>query len=525
MPVLTEVKEKKIQNDKNDLNHIMIEGENYHALSTLCYTHNKKIDVIYIDPPYNTGNKSWIYNNNYVEKDDKFKHSKWLSFMEKRLTLARKLLTNDGVMIIAIDDNEQAYLGVLLDEIFKDWERHCVTIVHNPRGVQGKNFSYNHEYAFFIFPRLKKKRINDAVRKEVLERNFRVDGGNSPRNTARNCFYPIYVKDMQIIGFGDVCSDTFSPKNQTIERSDGVFEIYPVDIQNIERKWSFARQTVEDIKDSLIVKKTTRGYEIKRLKDKSSYKTVWQDSKFDANEYGSKLLNSILPNSGFSFPKSIYTILECLKAVINNKDTTILDFFAGSGTTGHAVLEFNKEDGGKRQFILCTNNENNNGNGNGGVAEGVCYPRLKKVMNGYTNSKKQKIDGLGGNLRYYKTDFVNQVRTDNDKRKLVNKSTEMLCLTENTFDKIVEEKNSYAIFQNSKKITGIIYDEDAIDNFKEAIKKLDKPLTIYVFSYDHTYDKEDFKDIEYLVEIKPIPEVILNIYRNIYKKIHKTKSS
>lgn len=153
LPVLKEINTKEIiDKDKSKPVNILIEGDNYHALSVLNFTHQGKVDVIYIDPPYNTGNKSWKYNNDYVEKDDEWKHSKWISFMSKRLRLAKNLLSEQGSLICAIDHNEQEALGLLLKEIFPGMEITCITIVHNPRGIQGDNFSYIHEYAYFVFP-------------------------------------------------------------------------------------------------------------------------------------------------------------------------------------------------------------------------------------------------------------------------------------------------------------------------------------------------------------------------------------
>lgn len=236
--------------------------------------------------------------------------------------------------------------------------------------------------------------------------------------------------------------------------------------------------------------------------------TLWSDLSW----------NGLASEGGVTFTngKKPLIFLERILNLYPYKNVTVLDFFAGSGSAGHAVLRLNKSDQQKRQFILCTNNKDDNGNHK--ICSDVCFPRLKRVMNG-----EDKQEKLGGNLRYYKTAFVNQVRTDTDKRKLVNKSTEMLCMAENTFDKVLEEKDFYAVFENSKKITGIIYDEDTIDDFNKVIKKFKKPLTIYIFSYDHTYNKEDFENIPNLVEVKPIPEVILNVYRKIYKNICKLK--
>ena len=215
----------------------------------------------------------------------------------------------------------------------------------------------------------------------------------------------------------------------------------------------------------------------------------------------------------FPYPKSIYTVTDMLSIITgNDPNALILDFFAGSGTTGHAVLELNKEDGGKgkRRFILCTNNENN-------ICTEVCLPRLEKAIKGYKKGKKEKVEGLGGNLKYFKTDFVDASPTDRNKKRLVDKSTEMLCLKEDCFDE-VKRTQDYGVFKNSEgKHLGIVYDDDGIEPFKREAKKLNKELVVYVFSLDDSAREEEFKDMAKLVELKPIPAVILNVYKRIFK--------
>jgi adenine-specific DNA-methyltransferase len=207
LPILKAVKSKEIITDPNKPANLLIEGDNYHALSVLNYTHEKKIDVIYIDPPYNTGAKDWKYNNDYVDINDAYRHSKWLSMMSNRLHIAKNLLKEDGVLICAIDENEFYRLGLLLEVIFNGREIHCITIVHNPRGVQGNNFSYTHEYAFFVFRKnlevIGHRRIRDDKKYWSNLRNW---GGESLRSDARNCFYPIIInaETAEITGFGDV---------------------------------------------------------------------------------------------------------------------------------------------------------------------------------------------------------------------------------------------------------------------------------------------------------------------------------
>ena len=195
LPVLVEDKSRKIQKDDEQPTHILIEGDNYHALSVLNYTHEGMIDVIYIDPPYNTGAKDWKYNNNFVDLNDPYRHSKWLSMMNNRIGLAKKLLRDDGVFICAIDENEFARLYLMLEEIFFAHEIHCITIVHNPRGIQGKNFSYTHEYAIYAFRKgqhaIGRRKIEE---KDIDWRNLRDNGGESLRSNARNCFYDFTAK-------------------------------------------------------------------------------------------------------------------------------------------------------------------------------------------------------------------------------------------------------------------------------------------------------------------------------------------
>jgi len=510
LPILVEDKSKEIKTEENKSTNILIEGDNYHALSVLNYTHKGKIDVMYIDPPFNTGAKNWKYNNDYVDKEDAYRHSKWLSMMQKRLKLAKPLLKEDGVLICAIDENELWHLGSLLEDIFLDKEIHLVTIVHNPRGIQGKNFSYVNEFAYFVIPKGKKvigsRKLNED---SIYWSNLRNWGGESERTDAKNCFYPIIVKNSEIIGFGEVPNDDYHPDRQT-EKKDENYYIWPIDVKGYEKKWRYARQSVESIKNLLRVKKTSNDrIEIEIGKDYGTVRTVWQNPKYDAAEYGTKLLHALVPDSDFDFPKSVYTVYDCIAPIIaSREDSIILDFFAGSGTTGHAVMMLNKEDQGSRKFILCTNNENK-------IAEDICYPRIKAVI--YGNEEYKDITGYKTNLKYFKTDFVDANPTDANKKKLVDKSTEMLCLKEDCFDEIKETHNFKMFKNNHGKQLGIIYEDDGIEPLKKEIRILNKKFIVYIFSLDDSAREEDFEDIKNLVEVKPIPSAILNIYRRIFK--------
>ncbi len=527
LPVLKRQDAKKqIITNKEDINHIFIEADNYHALSVLNYTHKRKVDVIFIDPPYNTGSRGWIYNNRYVEKEDRFRHSKWLAFMSKRLKFAKNLLKDDGFFAITIDHNELFTLGLLMDEIFGERNRvGIVTVLHNPKGRnQAKFFSENSEFLMIYAKDISKAQFNSVAISEDAQGTFtEIDSEGkfryepyirartvwSRENRPKN-WYPIYVSE--------------DLKDITHKKQKGYYEVFPITNNGKEMAWKNIRETFIKLNKNNYFEAKKEGNKIviyHKYREQQVLKNVWTDKKYQSEFHGTNLLKKIFGDKRFDYPKSLYLVMDILK-ITSKENAIILDFFAGSGTTGHAVLELNNKDGGNRQFILCTNNENNNGTGHGGVAQGVCYPRIKKIIKGYSENGK-KIAGLGGNLRYYSTEFVNNVKTDNDKRILTLRSAEMLCLTEATFDEVISKKDLFAIYENQEQMTGIIYDEDAIEDFRKEAKKYKKPFVVYVFSYDHTYNEEDFSDMNNLQIVKPIPEVIWNIYRKIYKEIYKPK--
>ena len=363
---------------------LYIEGDNLEVLKLLQESYLGKVKMIYIDPPYNTGknyfyiNKYWLSNNEYEDLagfvsetgaklvanpigNARF-HSMWVSMLYQRLLLARNLLTHDGVLVCAIDGNELFSIGTILKEIFGEgkYDHVCVSVVHNPRGKQGKNFSYTNEYAIFVFPKEIKAIANMPINAdEVKWESFRNWGSESERTDAKNCFYPVIVENDKIIGFGTVEPDEYHPQRNV--KKGNKYYVYPVDSRGIERKWRYARQTVESIWQMLRPKKVAEGYDIEIGKTFTVYKTVWDDKKYDANEYGTKIVNEMIPGGGFSFPKSLYTIYEAVYAVTaNDKDAIILDFFSGSGTTAHAIMQLNLEDKGKRKFIMVQLPENLN---------------------------------------------------------------------------------------------------------------------------------------------------------------------
>ena len=345
--------ENKLDGFKRDAegtikDNLIIKGNNLLALASLKKEFSGKVKLIYIDPPYNPKNQ-----NNTFSYNNSFNRSTWLTFMRNRLLLAKQLLREDGVLQVAIDKNEQEYLGVLIDSLFSGYEKHCITIVHNPRGVQGDNFSYSNEYVYFVFKKGLKV-INKIKREPAIEEELRKHGGESLRNTAKNCFYPIIVKNEKIVGYGEVPDDNFHPKERNILRKDGSIEVWPIDVDGIERKWIFARQSVEEIESKLSVKTKPDGsIDIYRLKDEMIPRSVWVGKRYDASTFGSKIVNKVIDGKTVSFPKSLYAVYDCVYSVVKSqKDSIVIDFFSGSGTTANAVINLNIEDGGERRFIL-----------------------------------------------------------------------------------------------------------------------------------------------------------------------------
>jgi adenine-specific DNA-methyltransferase len=496
LPILVEDKKKEIETQKDRPVNVFIEGDNYHALSVLNYTHKGKIDVIYIDPPYNTGKKNeWVYNDHYVDKEDSYRHSKWLSFMEKRLKLAKNLLRPTGLIFIAIDDNEVAQLKLLCDEIFR--ENNFISVICWKSRDSISNdliISQNHNFHLVYAKNFK----------EVFDR----------RNSFR--------LPRELIGFKNPDNDPNGPwKLMPVDGPGGAAKGNPhYEFLGINGYWRYSKETMKKLYDKGQVikrgKSLGRKYYLDKAKEKGISATTWWDDVGTTTE-GTRELIELLGKKVFNNPKPT-SLLEKILILSTDakKEWTILDFFAGSGTTGHAVLKRNKEDNGRRRFILCTNNESNNDSGLK-VAEDICYPRIRKVMRILEKGAESHSIGKPGNLKYFRTDFVEAEPTDANKKKLVDKSTEMLCLKESCFDQ-VKRGQDFATFEDSQgKNLGIVYSDDGIEPFKKVVMRSQKKFIVYVFSLDESAREEDFEDVQDLVELRPIPAVILNVYRRIFK--------
>jgi adenine-specific DNA-methyltransferase len=540
LPVLEEVKSKEIITDPDKPINLLIEGDNYHALSVLNYTHKGKIDVIYIDPPYNTGNKDFTYNDQYVDSEDSYKHSKWLSFMSKRLELARNLLKSTGVIFISIDDNEAHNLRHLCDDVFGENNFVAQIIrVSSPTQNITKFISVMHDYCLVYckdktkndgnwqvkkngadeFESKAKKLLKSGLSFEEIENELK-QLVKYPRFFDFDHYYYVDEKGVyQTVSAGGVKKGNSSSVllHPTTKK--------PCKIP--ENGWRYKEEEIRKLENENL---WHFGVDEKTIPRRKLYlhDYIMQKPKgigFFDSQADVRYLKNLEVN--FDFPKPT-SFIRWLLQMVSSNDATILDFMAGSGSTGHAVLDLNKEEKGNRKFILCTNNELNGkgselakenpsvNNEEFGICRRVCYPRLKNVIDGYKESNGDKIEGLGGNLKYFKTSFVPADPTDKNKIALTEKATEMLCVKEDTFEEVKSTKQ-YKIFRNKKRYTGIVFDHQAIDDFKKEIAKIDGRFSLYIFSLgDDTFD-EEFEDMKKKVKLSPIPEAILRVYRRIFK--------
>ena len=462
----------------SDLWHTLIEADNYHALQLLEYLYAGKVDCIYIDPPYNSGAKDWKYNNNYVDGNDSYKHSKWLSFMKRRLKLSKKLLNlEDSVLIVTIDEKEYLHLGCLLQEMFPEARIQMISSIINHSSVAKKNeFNRTNEYIFFVM-------IGDSTiigdpcdpkKSEELDWTPTRRRRNNPRYSRPNQFYPIYV-DIQTHKVKKIGEPILSDVDRnTVEQIEGCATVFPVTDDGFETMWALQPSTfkerlkkeyvfvgkyqpekpqpfviqhipsggVADIESGKAI--NTGRRKDGRIKfcyteDKDAYRTPmnqWDNYSHNAKEFGTKLLNSIIGGNKFSFPKSLYAVHDCIRYyVANKKNALIVDFFAGSGTTLHAVNLLNTEDGGKRRCIMVTNNEVSDAESKSlakqgympgdeewesiGIARYVTWPRTvcsieghdvngKPLKGYYYGSEIPMAEGFKANAAYFKLGFLDK---------------------------------------------------------------------------------------------------------------------
>ena len=506
LPVLIEDATKAIISDYTDApNHVLIEGDNLEALAALTYTHEGKIDVIYIDPPYNTGNKDFVYNDSFVDSEDTYRHSKWLSFMNKRLRIAKQLLSDKGVIFISIDDNEQAQLKLLCDEIFSQnnfvsdviWQ-HSI----QPKGYAGK-FSLHHNYTL-IYRKSEKFILRNMERTEEDNKAYK-NPDNDPRGKWRS---------------GDVRNALYRPNliYDIITPSGKI-------INAPEKGWRWSKETVaEKINSGEIVFNRDETNIIRKIYldtvEGRCPETIWFGKDVGTTREANTELKEVFDGEvPFDTPKPT-GLLKRIMTIGADNNSTILDFFAGSGTTLHATMQLNDEDGGHRKCILVTNNENN-------ICEEVTYERNKRVINGYTTPKGEEVPGLKGNtLRYYRTSFVGRSRSMKNMRQLMTLSTDMLCIKEDLYaeqPKFGEQqtyKNVFRYFDNGKKRMMIIYKEEAVPLLVDLIQKTDYEgmMRVYVFSPSEDPWEGEFEEVQDKVQLCALPQAIYNAYRRILPK-------
>lgn len=513
LPVLIEDTGKAIVSEDADApNHILIEGDNLEALTALAYTHEGKIDVIYIDPPYNTGNKDFVYNDRFVDKEDSYRHSKWLSFMSKRLRIAKQLLSDKGVIFISIDDNEQAQLKLLCDEVF-GLNNLCGNIIWRKKSGGGQTdafFVTEHEYILvyqktdqFIWQD-ESVAISEDSFKYIDERGrYKITPlekwGSSAHREDRPSMY-FAIKDPNGNDYFPVAPDGLPGRWRVgLERMNRL-------ITNDEIDWKNGRPQEKTYFTAISDKRKVN-------KSRSIYYNIGETGE------GTKLLTDIFSQKDiFGNPKPLNLIKDLISH--NNNNSTILDFFAGSGTTLHATMQLNAEDGGKRKCILVTNNENN-------ICEEVTYERNKRVIQGYTTPKGEEVPGLAGNtLRYYRTDFISRDRTPRNMRALVAAATDLLCIKNDIYKEaklagrninpkiaryFAEGDRSMLVIYNERTISAIAEILETVEPGKEKIK-------VYVFSAgSYAYDDE-FEEVADKVQLCALPDAIYQAYQKVLPK-------
>ena len=579
MPVLDAVPDLHICTNDQKPYHVLIEGDNYHALTCLNYTHEDSVDVIYIDPPYNTGSDGFRYKDKrtydkypdgtLVDKKSPYRHSYWLSFMRKRLELAQNLLKDTGVIFISIDDNEQAALKLLCDGIFGE-ENFIGNVIwqkkFSPQN-DARFFSDNHDFILVYAKKAKDFKI------DLLDRTDEaIDRYKNPDNDPRD----VWISS-------DLTVKTYSAAYDYSITTPSGKVVYPTK----GRCWNTSKDNMQKLIDANRIWFGEDGNNMPRLKKfltevkaGTTPLTIWTHDDVGHNQSAKQELKQLLADSADSFatPKPVKLIMRILELTVKSNPTAIiLDFFAGSGTTAQAVMEMNKRDNGKRQCILVTNNEDN-------ICIDICRARIEKVINGYdfvgkkqavllekkltwtelkkattllqavkekeaqnalfpeydairkevnngtltvygVTDVKERVAGLGNSLYYYRTAFVGkhhaQEATDTDKAELAYRAGYLLAVSENTHTEIMRT-DAYQIFKNNQtgEMTGV-YFQERMAQFGAFAEHLQQAThaTVYVFEWaGATSEYIHYFDNDTKIEVKEIPLPIVNIYKAIYEE-------
>ena len=561
IPILEEVPELAITNNDGKPTHILIEGDNYHALTCLNYTHHGKVDVIYIDPPYNTGSDGFTYKDQrFLDKypdgvklpaNHPLRHSAWLSFMQKRLKLAKELLSERGVIFISIDDNEMPNLKLLSDSIFG--ESNCIGVLPTIMNLKGNQdqfgFAGTHEYTI-VYAKSKslctvgqldideeglENWIEDEIGYYKKGATLKRTGADAPREKRPYGYFPILIKN-DTLEVSTITEDEYQmiycPSNalfddeyvsQLVDRySAQGFSVLLPSIDGIQTSWRWGYRTVKSDSHEIIVTGQYGNFSLYKKQrpelgdiPTKKPKSVLYKAQYSSGN-GTAQLKALSLWNLFNNPKPIDLIMDLLK-IGGSKEITILDFFAGSGTTMHSTMQLNAEDGGHRQCILININENN-------ICRDVTYERNKRVIEGYVTPKGLDVKGLGNSLKYYRTTFVGandcSQATDNDRTVLAQKAGCLLALAENT----LYEQNTtdnYQIFKDKDRDvwTAVYFKEDYrpkyFNEFVDAVKALKGTKNVYIFSWGDVGSFDAYFDDDSNVQIKGIPQPILDIYKSL----------
>ena len=563
LPVFREIPERRILSDDADApNHIIIEAENLHALVALTYTHAGKIDVMYLDPPYNTGNKDFVYNDSFVDSEDSYRHSKWLSFMEKRLKIAKTLLSDKGVIFISIDDNEQANLKLLCDEVF-GYDGFCGDIAwqrsYSPRN-DSKGISAEKEH-ILVYAKGTDWTPNTLPRTAEMDSKYKNPDNDFASWRSSDAFAPsaashqgmVYAIQHPFTGkmiypykgacwplqqdsmleemrkWGDyeykLLDDDEERANVCGISKDEIRKGIPAIVLSVPLEQ--ARKRAEEIQKKgpwpkfFFSNKGLGGIARKTYITNVKGKLVtnlWLHVDVGHTDEAKKEIAKIFDGEKrFDTPKPT-RLLKRILQITGNKETTVLDFFAGSGTTMHATMQLNAEDGGHRQCILVTNNEN-------GICEKVTYERNRRVIQGYTTPKGEQVEGLThNNLRYYKADFISREPSSKNKRELVKAATDLLCIKENLYEEVKVTCNDKTLrkdyarrFTDGEKEMIIIYEPAVIKYIVEELKTWSQNefIKIYVFSEGRYAYDDDFKDVIEKVTLCALPDAIYQAYKRV----------
>lgn len=526
LPVLTEVTERAIVSDSPDApNHILIEGDNLEALTALAYTHEGKIDVIYIDPPYNTGNKDFVYNDSFVDREDGYRHSKWLSFMNKRLQIAKSLLASGGVIFISIDDNEQAQLKLLCDEIFGSDNFITNIIWQSTAGSNtGNEIVTTTEYVLVYTSNRSRAHFDGQP---PSADTFKL----SDEYVKERGRYTLDKLDRRRVG-----GHYSEALNFPIEMPDGTLR-YPGGGQQVNEGWNYlwSKTKVKWGLDNnfIVFKKNKEKWAVyckryqnvdnnnKPVDRTTPYRNLITSDLFNTAQGTAELAN-IFNIRPFAFPKPSGLVKFLLSTTVTTlHNATVLDFFAGSGTTLHATMQLNAEDGGHRKCILVTNNEN-------GICEEVTYERNKRVIQGYTTPKGEEVEGLhDNNLRYYRTTLLSRDKSVKNMRQLVRLATDMLCIKNDVY---IEAEfcgkkinpNIARYFDNGQgNRMLVIYEERAIQLLVQLMAQTEDDgikTMVYVFSPGADPYTDDFEDLAERVKLCALPSAIYEAYKRVLPK-------